>query len=176
MAGTMSKPNRKALENGNDSDSGTDGDLDGSLLKKGAITGYLRGISDLKKIKTGKVDQSSGSESAPAVGTPGEANGAKQEEKKKERKEKSDREEGKGGVVGPVRSAVHGVHRRPPGLAFSSGDCGVFFSSTARIGMRSGAAVCFLYGRGVQGRVMSTVGFCGPNETSGYGVSSSLQR
>ncbi|CAE8617898.1 unnamed protein product [Polarella glacialis] len=94
MAGTKSKPNRKALEDGNDSDSGTDDDLDGSFLKEGAITGYLGGMSDLKKkIKTGKVDQSSGSESAPAVGAPGEANGTTQGEKKKKKKKRKEKSE-----------------------------------------------------------------------------------
>ncbi|CAE8621687.1 unnamed protein product [Polarella glacialis] len=34
MAGTKSKPDKKAFEDGNDSDSGTDDDLDGSLLKR----------------------------------------------------------------------------------------------------------------------------------------------
>ncbi|CAE8619958.1 unnamed protein product [Polarella glacialis] len=77
MAGTKSKPNKRALEDGNDSESGTDDGLDGSLLKK------VR--SSIRK-QTGKVDQNSGSESAPADGTPGEANGATQGEKKKKNK------------------------------------------------------------------------------------------
>ncbi|CAE8636812.1 unnamed protein product [Polarella glacialis] len=95
MAGTKSKPNRKALKDGNDSDSGTDDDLDGSLLKKDAITGYLSGMIDLKKkMKTGQLDQSSGSESAPTVGAPGEADGAAQGKKKKKKKRKKKSEKG----------------------------------------------------------------------------------
>ncbi|CAE8654814.1 unnamed protein product [Polarella glacialis] len=128
MAGTKSKPNKRALEDGNDSESGTDDCLDGSLFKKGR--------SSIRN-QTGKVDQNSGSESAPADGTPGEVNGATQGEEEEEEV----REGGKGGVAGPVRSAVHGVHRRPPGLAFSRGECSGSFSSTARTSMRLGAAV-----------------------------------